>query len=334
MSGKTRKSFTEISLIKSLAASWSSNLIAAVDVKDTIHIWNVESFTKLGEVPSFPKAPDVRVALSGGAEFLYAGSWYAGGVMAYAISEGCELWRRADLRRFQGLCAEGPSSHLYCWFDSKATLRLDPTSGKTIGRLPGAGEVYLNPFGGLILLAGGDLCFGPQSSTEKFRVPRTTFAVLDVAFGPDCVAVSESAGPVRCFSAETGAELWRHTPCAGRHLIHLSFHASLDVFAGIEWAYQAGGDCRLIHLSRASGAISCIADITPARDISFCRNGSILINSAGDVIDVSSGTTIHRLDFPREEFDEAEFPSWEERLRAGTPAQRELARLLGPPNPP
>ena len=322
-----------ISLIKRLAASWSGGVVAAVDAKDSIHIWNVESFTKIGEVFTFPKAPDVRLALSQDGALLFAGSWYAGGAMAYGVFQGREMWRRKDLRRFHGLCAVGPSAHLYCWCDGKATLRLDPASGQTVERLPGAGEVYSSPLQNLILLAGRKLQFGSESALDRFQAARTTFAVLDVAFGPECLAVSESNGPVRCFSIKTGAELWRHTPPAGNHLIHLSYCAPLDLFVGVDWAYQAGGEYHLIHLSRASGAISRISDLVSARDIAFCRSGLTLINSEGDVIDAASGRAIRRLDFPREHFDEPEFPSREERMRSGTKEQRELARLLGPPDP-
>jgi hypothetical protein len=329
----TPMAIENISLIHHLTASCSGSVVAAVDVKDSIHLWNVEAFTKIREVDTFVRAPDVRVALSADGALLFAGSWYAGGAMAYAVFEGREVWRRKDLRRFHGLSAEGPRAHLYCYLDRKATLRLDPASGETVERLRWAGEVYCSPLQDLILLVGRNLRFGPESAPDKLRAPRTTFAVLDVAFGIESLAVSESTGPVRCFSLKTGAEIWRHTPSAGNHLINLSYCAPLDVFVGVNWAYKTGGEHNLVHLSRTTGAISQISDLPPARRMAFCRSGLTLVNSEGDVIDAASGRVIRRLDFPREEFDEPEFPSWEERMRSGTKEQQEFARLLGPPDP-
>src|SRR5678816_4368279 len=117
------------SVIRHLAASWSGDLVAAVDEKDVIHVWSLESFSKLCEVQTFPKAPGVSVSLSRESSVVYAGSWYAGGAMAYSLSESRELWKRRDLRRFSGILAGGYDSDLYCWFDGKASLRLDPATG-------------------------------------------------------------------------------------------------------------------------------------------------------------------------------------------------------------
>jgi hypothetical protein len=184
----------------------------------------------------------------------------------------------------------------------------------------------------MFLFARRELQFGPEAAITHFSVARTTFAVLDVAFASDCVAVTESGGPVRCLSLLTGTELWRHTPAPGVHSICLTFSASLDQFASLEWGYEAGGARRLMHLSKTSGTSSFITDLTKARDFSFSLSGSLLISSEGDVIEVASGKMIRRLEFPSEAFEEPEFPSWEQRIQTGTAEQRELARLLGPPD--
>lgn len=329
----TRMAIKNASLIRRLAASWFGDLVAAVDEKDVIHVWSLESFSKLCEVQTFPKAPGVSVSLNRESSVVYAGSWYAGGAMAYSLSESRELWKRRDLRRFSGISAGGYDSDLYCWFDGKASLRLDPATGKTVEKLRGVREFYCSSLNPVLLSGRRELHFGPKPTITRFKVPRTTFAVLDVAFAPDCVAVTESGGPVRCFSLVTGTERWRHTPAPGVHFIELSYCASLDLFVGVEWPYKTGGNHRLVSLARISGATTLIAGLAPSLDFEFCRSGTLLISSEGDIVDVVSGRKIRRLEFPREEYEKPQFPSWKERMRAGTPEQRELARLLGPSDP-
>lgn len=315
------------SLIRQLATS--GEIVAAVDANDTIHVWSIASYTKLCEVTPFPKAPGIRVALSRDGGTLYAGSWYAGGVIGYSLSEFRELWRRKDLVRFSSITADGWDGGLYCCFDGRASIRLDPPNGQTAEKLRGVKEIYASSHGDCYLVGGKHLDIVSKPTITRFAIPRLTFAVLAVAFAPDCVALSESGGPIRCLSLETGAENWRHMPEPGVHLTDLAFCESLNLFVGIEWAYKSGGLHRLVSLTKSAGARAIIGDVPEASDQIFVASGNLLVNSEGHVIEVNSGKVLRRLNFPREEYEEPEFPSREERLRAGTPKQQELARLLG-----
>jgi outer membrane protein assembly factor BamB len=319
------------SLIRELASSWSGTSVAGVDHHDVVHVWSLDSFSKLCDIPTFPKEPYVHISLNRDSSIVYAGSWGAGGIMAYSVSESRELWRRKELRPFWGISVAGFDSGLYCRLDHSASLRLDPATGQTIEKMRGVGEVFSSSDQSVCLFERRQLHVGPRPGITRFKVPRTTFAVLDTAFSTDCVAVTESGGPVRCFDLDKGTECWRHTPAPGFHFIHLAFCESLGLFVGVEWAYRAGGELRLVSLARNSGASTIIADLPGARDFKFCRSGSLLLSSEGDLVDVTSGKELRRLGFPTEEYEEPEFPSWEERMQTGTPEQRELARLLGPP---
>jgi hypothetical protein len=315
------------SLIQHFATSGET--IAAVDANDTIHVWSLASYTKLCEVTPFSKAPGIRLALSRDGGTLYAGSWYAGGAIGYSLSEFRELWRRKDLVRFSSITADGWEGGLYCCFDGRASIRLDPATGQTVEKLRGLREIYAGPQEDCYLVGRKHLDIVSKPTITRFTIPRLTFAVLAVAFAPDCVAVSESGGPIRCLSLKTGAENWRHTPESGVHLTDLAFCQSLDLFVGIEWAYKSDGIQRLVSLTRSSGDRAIIGDVAEASDLIFCASGNLLVSSEGDVVEVNSGRVLRRLDFPREDYEEPDFPSREERLRTGTPEQRELARLLG-----
>lgn len=315
------------SLIKHLTASGAT--LAAVDANDTIHVWSLKTFTKLCELTPFSKTPGIRVALSRDGSTLYAGSWYAGGAIGYSLSENRELWRRKDLVRFSSIAADGWDGGLYCCFEGRASIRLDPATGQTLEAFRGLKEIYASPQGHRYLVGRKHFDIVSKASIKRFAIPRLTFAVLAVAFASDCVALSESGGPIRCLNLETGAENWRHTPEPGVHFTNLAFCESLDLFVGIEWAYKSGGVHRLVGLTRIAGSCAIIGDFAEASDQTFAASGNLLVNSEGDVIEVKSGKILRRLAFPREEYEEPDFPSREERLRTGTPEQQELARLLG-----
>ena len=49
------------------------------------------------------------------------------------------------------------------------------------------------------------------------RLPNLSFALLDAAFGPDRLCLSEAGGPVRCVDCRSGSEIWRYVPPKETH---------------------------------------------------------------------------------------------------------------------
>jgi hypothetical protein len=54
-------------------------------------------------------------------------------------------------------------------------------------------------------------------------VPRLTFAVLDAAFSPNALCITEACGVVRCIDLGLGLERWRYVPPQSDHLTFLRF---------------------------------------------------------------------------------------------------------------
>ena len=262
----------------------------------------------------------------------FVGSYYAGGALGYSISERREIWRRKDLRRFVSLTSHPYEPFIFCSFERQTSLQLDSRTGSTLKQLRGVKEVYASPFEPLLIFGCRDLRIGKSLEEAKIQISRTTFAILDIAFSKKFVVLSESGGDVRALDLSSGKEIWRHEPTKGVHVLHLSFCPEGKVFVGVDWAYlKKGGDCRLLHFDADTGRCKVVAQIEPAVDFAFCLKGKRLVSSAGAVLDSASGKMIRDLEFPCEKYEEPQFPSWDERIKSGTSAQRELARLLGPP---
>lgn len=323
---------TSVSSIKSVSGSFAVPIVVAVVANDDVQLWDIENSLRLDQVATFSKTPGVMASLSSDGKMFFAGSYYAGGGMGYSISERREVWRRKDLRRFSSLTSHPFEPSIFCSFDRKPSLQLDSHTGATLNRLHGVKEVYASPFEPLLIFGSRDLRIGKSLERANIRIPRTTFAVLDIAFARNLVAVSESGGLVRCFDLSSGKEVWRYEPTQGVHVLHVSFCPKVNVFVGVDWAYtKKKGDCRLLHFDADTGRCKVLTRLESALDFAFCLEGLRLVNSEGAVIDTSTGKLVRKLAFAREEYEEPRFPSWDERIRSGTPAQRELARLLGPP---
>ena len=71
-------------------------------------------------------------------------------------------------------------------------------------------------------------------------MPKLSFAVLDAAFSPDALCLTEAAGVVRCVDLELGIERWRYVPPKSHHLIFLSYNHADHSFYGTQWMYESG----------------------------------------------------------------------------------------------
>ena len=75
------------------------------------------------------------------------------------------------------------------------------------------------------------------------KLERSTYAILDVAFGPDRFCITEADGPVRCFGTDKGEEIWRYTPEPRRVVLNLSYRPAAKAFFGVQWPFFYGGHC-------------------------------------------------------------------------------------------
>ena len=125
--------------------------------------------------------------------------------------------------------------------------------------------------------------------------------MLCASFSQDHVAISHAGGPTQVLTRLNGKEEYRYDPPAGHHILDLSFVADEPVLMGVQWCYERGGPMTLICVPVAGGKAEEMCELGEVCEQAFCRRGTQLVTSRGDLIDCRTGQTIMRLPFPSED---------------------------------
>ena len=136
---------------------------------------------------------------------------------------------------------------------------------------------------------------------KDLRIPNLSFALLEVAFCPDRLCLTEAGGPVRCLDCQSGVEVWRYEPPRGTHVVRLAYRPADRSFYGVQWEYEHGKSRTLFRFAGGGGRYEDICQLRSWCE-EFCENGDVLVNSAGDVISVADGKTINQLTFPPKDY--------------------------------
>lgn len=170
----------------------------------------------------------------------------------------------------------------------------------TIDKFGGIKAVFDDPYSNLLLLETRKRGYLLQG-TNKVRIPNLSFALLDVAFSPNRVCVTESAGPVRCLDCESGLELWRYDPPRHSHVLQLRYRPADQLFYGVQWEYETGSSRALIRFAGEDGK-SCELCQLDSWYEAFCLNGDAVVTSRGDLISTDDGDIKSHLEFPRKDY--------------------------------
>ncbi len=168
---------------------------------------------------------------------------------------------------------------------------------KTEYPLPLSGHIYCMRHisrQGYFLIAG----------SKKLHLPRLSFGILDVAFSPDALCLSEASGPVGCVDVETAEEKWRYQPPTGSHVMGLSYQGDY-CFYGVQWAYEQGGPVLLLQFSVSGGTVRNLRCLNSFPDAFGFGPGELLLSS-GDVVSLLTGSIIRHLAFPVKEYPDPE----------------------------
>ena len=233
---------------------------------------------------------DGRIAVAGAYQFH--------GIAAYSVASGSEIWRRKDLKQIQQIVFSHDSSRVFCCFESGPCESLNALSGKSGRSLRGVRGIWVNPFGPVRFLERSRDYALAGSEALIATMPKISFSVLDGAFSPSQVCISEAGGPVRCFDLSSGVEVWHHAPPIGIHFLRLTFCENVQCFAGVSLPYERGGAMQLQFFGHHDGTPSVVADVGTPAEVEFCWNGNGLVTSQGLLFEVSSGRLIGTLSFP------------------------------------
>lgn len=284
-------------LIHHLASSWSGSVIAAAEFEHTAHVWDVAAQMHLATFPTIMDAGGNRLTVTPDGKNCIAAAYHVEGIASYSVADGTETWRRKDLKKTQTLRAALDGRRVFACFDNRSCQVLNRETGKTIKTWAGVRNVWESPYQPVMLLEKRPLLLQSQDERKIATIPAETFAVLDVAFGPGLVCVTESTGPLRCLDTQTGEERWRFQE-KGQHFLDLAFAEQAQAFVGVCWPYERGGSFRLLRFEPQTGASFFVTDLDNAAEFKFCLRGTRLLAADGSIMDSATGQHVGKLAFP------------------------------------
>jgi len=291
------------SAIRYLSTSRFSHRLAASFWERTVQIWDLDRSEQVGQFDTGRADGSNQLHLDPKGERGVVAAWSAGsrgGVVCYEIPTGKLIWHRADLRHSQGIAFSTDGQSV--WFEPNEgrVQRLDALTGNTLERLTGLKHVHTNPYSSEVFIekrSGGYVL----RRTKDFIIPKITFAILDVAFGMESLCLTESGGPVRCINCRSGVEIWRYEPDKRNHVLKLWYREPDRHFYGVQWQYHSGGPHKLMRFQGGSDQMEEICQLDSWEE-AVCGGLDCLVASSGEIISLSSGRPLGRLDFPQVEY--------------------------------
>jgi hypothetical protein len=286
--------------VRHLVAGRKTSRVAMGHFERTVAMWETEPPSLISTFETILDFGGQRLTMSDGGDVVVAAAYSRGAVAAYSVISGDVLWKRVDIERIQHLNVSHSSPAVYVGSDEKPCLLLSLESGETLRQLRGVRKVIESPYGPSAFLDQARPAVVDSTTVETvFRIERTTFAFLSIAFSSAQLAVSEAGGPVRCFELSSGDLAWMFVPNDGTHCLELAYIPSVDSFVGVLWPYEKGGSKELVRFDER-GITSVLTKLGEPVAECFCANDLKLLTSDGLLIDIASGDGL-RLDLSNAE---------------------------------
>lgn len=294
------------SAIRYLSTARLSRLLAAGLWEKTIQIWDLDQRKQIGQFDTGMEDGCNRLEMAPRGDRGVVAAWRSGrkgGVASYEIPTGEILWRRTDLRQSQGLSYSPDGQNVWFEPDEGRVQRLDAVTGERVETLRGVKHLHFSDYSTDVLIErrNGDYILRGE---KDFAVPKKTFAVLDVAFGPKSVCLTESGGPVRCFHCHQGAEVWHYEPPSNSHVLRLWYRESDGNFYGVQWQYHTGGPRKLLRFDGLSGVAAEICQFHSWKEAASVGLDCIIL-SGGEMLSLSTGNLLGTLNFPQRDYPES-----------------------------
>jgi outer membrane protein assembly factor BamB len=266
-----------------------------------VELWDLVAERRLSRFQTLLDAGGSRLVLSSDGQRCFAAAYRTGGLAAYDAHSGEVAWARPDLSKIPSIACSFDDRSLLVASDDGAISKLSASDGSTVATLPGVLDLFdAGPRGALHVLgrSRAELELHAPSGVVHF-LPKTTFEVLAVAFGPDSVCISEASGAVRCFDVGSAQPLWRFDPPPSEHVVRLAYCAEAAAFRAVSFEYAASGSKKLLAL--AEGKAAPLAILGKAALAEFCLDGERLVLSDGRMLGAARGDERSRLDFATSE---------------------------------
>lgn len=273
-----------------------------------VQVWSVADQAPRAEFDTILDFGGRRLALSSasGRMVVVAGAWERYGICGYDAGTGERLWQRKDLKRVQALAPVDGDAVAAC-FDMASMQVLDAASGATVATVRGVRRFWQSrhqPLG-TVAMSGGIALIGSDDWQVRWRAPIAGFAVLDAAFAPDAVLVSDvidatfdsgAMCSVYCFSL-TGQLLWQRQTLPETNIPWLGWDNDAGEWLGIRHNVEKREPEMLVRWSQEGDLLSRVT-LGLIDEYAILPGGQLLVTGHGDVVDTKSGRHMGRLPVP------------------------------------
>jgi len=301
------------SAIRHLAITDECSIVAAALFEKTVQIWSWKTGRQLGEFQTMLDFGGRRLALTPDGSTCIVGSWGqrgrgARGLGAYSIPDGRLLWNRKEIRHIQNVGLSGSGQEIYCGLDGASAHIIETATGETLGRVRGAKKIFGSRYTSHQLIVQKDRYLVRAGS--EFEISPLSFGLLDAAFSPAAVCLSEpknflhpaeQIGGIRLVDLTTGESRWRLDLGAN----HLAFNSADHRFYCVAVAGIAPHNRSLVRLANSLLECDQILPLGKCWREAFTPSGRVLVTVQGDVYETSTGTLLSHLDFPQRDYPDA-----------------------------
>ena len=290
---ETRKTF------RHLATTLDGNLIAFGEFKRAVHIFDLTTGNRVSEIDTDLDFGGRRLAIDPNGEFCAVASYDKNSVSLYNV-HGRHLWRRTDVDEVQSVRFALDGKSLFCSHHFGTVSQFDVSTGEKIRftwtkkELYGVKNVYESSYDECLVIdqIENDIRITNFQLKHVATVKRKAFAILDCAFAPEFMCISESGGPVTCYHLESGRQVWELPFGSGVHALHLSYNEESKHFSAIAWHYKNGGPHILLSITRHNGEIVTKTQLPDASKFGFISCGKRLLLTTGDIMSATTGDQI------------------------------------------
>ena len=278
--------------IRHIATSFEGQIVALAEFEKRVQIFDITSLQVISEFDTILDFGGHRLVISEDGKICICGCWERHGICAYETESGKIVWQRKDLKKVQHIqIIQSDLGKIFACFNAGKSRILDITSGEDIGSITGAKWYFESNFKPLTIIDKADKIqvIDRLNDKTKFNIGRQSFASLSLAISDIAFAVSESGGPLSCYSLESGKLQWQISLNEDGHFLRVCFNKKLDDYIGISWPFMKGGNKKIKYISKTTGIINKQKSINCPVETEFALNGMILITSDREVYNLETG---------------------------------------------
>ncbi len=272
-----------------------------VEWSGQVSLWSAGFREPLASFPTTWSFGGHRLALAGDANgpIAVTAAWERHGVCAYDAMTGSLIWQRKDRKRVQHLAALPGLAAVTACSDDGPMHVLELSTGSTLARVRGVRSCYAKRPGvplvgdvldGLVFVdtrTWGVLDRCRMSGYAKIAgAVSTTEALINAVRDED----GTTRSTVHCTTV-TGVNVWQWDCPPEVSCMSLAWDVASGSWLGVLRHVERVTDDLLVRWSTA-GQMTTVAEVGPAAEAAFVREGALLLLSDGSVIDTASGTGI------------------------------------------